>query len=73
MDAEYLAAATAIQEVFWLQFLLEEMGLNLSTPIAEKEDKIECISFSVHLGNHRNSKYIDYSYHFVREGVRSMW
>ena len=70
MEAEYMAAATATQEAFWLRFLLEELGLNVSTPIVLKEDNKACISFSDHPGNHRNSKHIDYRHHFVREGVQ---
>ena len=38
MEAEYMAAATATQEAFWLRFLLEEMGLNVATPIVLRED-----------------------------------
>ena len=30
MEAEYMAVATATQEAFWLRFLLEEMGLNVT-------------------------------------------
>ena len=33
MEAEYMAAATATQEAFWLRFLLGEMGLNVTTQI----------------------------------------
>ena len=68
MEAEYMAAAAATQEAFWLRFLLEEMGLNVSTPIVQKEDNKACISFSDHPGEHRNSKHIDYCHHFVTEG-----
>ena len=70
MEAEYMAAATATQEAFWLRFLLEEMGLNVTTPIVLREDNKACISFADHPGNHRNSKHIDYRHHFVREGVQ---
>ena len=36
MKAEYMAAATVTQGAFWLRFLLEELGLNMSTPIVLK-------------------------------------
>ena len=44
MEAEYMAAATATQEAFWLRFLLEELGLNVTTPIVLKKDNKACIS-----------------------------
>ena len=61
MEAEYMAAATATQEAFWLTFQLEELGLNVATPIVLKEDKKACISFSDHPDNHCNSIHIDYN------------
>ena len=70
MEAEYMAAASATQEAFWLRFLLEGMGLNVVTLIVLKEDNKVCISVSYHPGNHRNSKHIDYRQYFVREGVQ---
>ena len=66
-----MAAATVTQEAFWLRCLLEEMGLNVATPIVLHEDNKACISFADHPGNHRNSKHIDYRHHFVREGAQS--
>ena len=70
MEAEYMAAATATQEAFWLRFPLEEMELNVATPIVLREEKKACISFADHPGNRRNSKHIDYIHHFVKEGVQ---
>ena len=49
---------------------MEELGLNVATPIVLKEDNKACISFSDHPGNHRDSKHIDYCHHFVREGAQ---
>ena len=37
MELEYMAAATATQETFWLRFLLEEISLNVTTPIVLRE------------------------------------
>ena len=65
-----MAGATATQEAFWLRFLLEEMGLNVGTPIVLREDDKACISFPDHPGNHRYSKHIDYRHHFVRESFQ---
>ena len=70
MEAEYMAAPTATQEALWLRFLLEEMDLNVTTPIALRGDNKTCISFADHPGNFRNSKHIDYRHHFVREVVQ---
>ena len=47
---EYMAIATATQEAFWLQFLLEEMGLNVATLIVLREDNKACITFADHPG-----------------------
>ena len=66
---EYMTATSAAQEAFWLRFLLEEMGLNLTTPTVLREDNKARISFSGHPGNRHNSKRMDYRHHFVREGV----
>ena len=70
VEAEYMTAATATQKTFFLRFLLEELGLNVSTPIVLKEDNKACISFSGPPGNHRNSKHIDSCHHIVRERVQ---
>ena len=64
-----MVAAAATQEVLWLRFLLDEMGLNVSTPIVLKKDNKACISFSDHSGSYRNAKRFDYRHQFVREGV----
>ena len=65
-----MVAATATQEAFWLRVLLEELGLNVTTPFFLKEHNKACIRFSDHSGNHRNSKHIDYRHHFMRDGVQ---
>ena len=65
MDAEYMVAATATQDAFWLQFLLQDMEQNVATPIVMKEDNKTCISSSDHPGNHRNCKHVDYLHHLV--------
>ena len=51
-------------------FLLEELGLNVTTAIVLREDNKACISFADHPGNHRNSKHIDERHHFVSKGVQ---
>ena len=70
MEAEYMAAAMATQEAFWLQLLLEEMGLNVTNQIVPKEDNKASVRYSDHAGNHRISKRTDCRHHFVKEGVQ---
>ena len=44
-----MAAATATQKAFWLRLILEEMGLNLLTPILLKDDKRPALASQITL------------------------
>ena len=50
MEGEYMVTATATQDAFCLRFLLEEMGLYVTTPIILHEDNKACIAFADHPG-----------------------
>jgi hypothetical protein len=68
VEAEYIAAATAIKEAMWMGRMLEELGMSVG-PITLYCDNQGCIS---NLKNHLVSKYtkhISVSYHYAREHV----
>lgn len=68
VEAEYIAAATAIKEAVWVGRMLEELGILVGC-ITMYCDNQGCIS---NLKNHLVSKYtkhISVSYHYAREHV----
>ena len=69
MEAEYMAACAAAQEIIWLNRLLQEFGCHFTQPITLLEDNQSCIHLSKNPGDFVKSKHIHTRYHFVREQV----
>ncbi|MCO5606455.1 hypothetical protein L7F22_060643 [Adiantum nelumboides] len=68
-EAEYRGVANVTCEVIWLRSMLEDIGINISTPT-----KIFCDNLSsIYLANnpilHARTKHIEVHYHFTREKV----
>ena len=57
-----MAAAMATLDAFWLRFLLEDIGLNVATPIVQKEVTRPVLASLI--------KQIDHRHNFVRERVQ---
>ena len=60
-----LAAET--QEAIWQKMVLQELGVEVSSPIVIREDNKACQMFADYAGNFSRTKHIDVRYHFVRE------
>jgi len=57
-EAEYMAAATAIQECIWLRNIIFEENQG-------------CINLAKNTKNHGRTKHIDIRYHLIREIIKS--
>jgi len=67
MEAEYMAAFGAIQELIWLKGVLREIGIHLVDPITLHMDAKSAIALAKNPMHHKRSKHIDIKYHWLRE------
>src|SRR4051812_12063693 len=67
MEAEYLAAAAAIEEAVWLRSLLISLEVVLSAvdPITLHSDSMSAIDYSKDIKFHKRTKHIEIKYHFI--------
>ena len=70
-EAEYVALSNAAQEAIWLRRLLNDLGVDASSPTVIYEDNNGAIELSTNAKNHKRTKHIDIAYHFARERVHS--
>ncbi|KAL3665196.1 hypothetical protein V7S43_019066 [Phytophthora oleae] len=68
-EVEYMALALTTQEVVWLRFLLQEMGVKVDGPTSIRADNKSAISIAVNHGYTPRAKHIDLRAHFVRDHV----
>ncbi|XP_015162001.1 uncharacterized mitochondrial protein AtMg00810-like [Solanum tuberosum] len=68
-EAEYRALAVATADAIWIQFLLRDLGIYLSTPILAKCDNIGAIHLAHNPVFHSRSKHVALDYHFIREKI----
>ena len=67
-EAEYVALASATQEVIWLRRLFADLGLKLTDiPTVIFEDTQAAIELSKNPRHHNRMKHVDINYHFTRE------
>ncbi|TYZ61548.1 hypothetical protein PybrP1_003633 [[Pythium] brassicae (nom. inval.)] len=71
VEAEYLSLALATQDVAWLRFLLEEVGIILRGPSTICTDNQSAIQIATNHGYIPRAKHIDIRAHFVRDHVES--
>ena len=67
MEAEYMAAFGAIQELIWIKGVLSEIGIQLVDPITLLMDAKSAIALAKNPMHHKRSKHIDIKYHWLRE------
>lgn len=68
-EAEYVSAASAVQETKWLLNLLSELDFEQEFPITLHEDNMSCIKLSESDKYHHKTKHIDLRYHLLRHSV----
>jgi len=59
MEAEYMAAFGAIQELIWIKGVLSEIGIQLVDPITLRMDAKSAIALAKNPMHHKRSKHID--------------
>jgi hypothetical protein len=68
-EAEYVAAATAVQELRWLRSLLSPLSVDISLPTPLYGDNQSAIAISRNPEHHGRTKHIDVRNHVVRQQV----
>jgi hypothetical protein len=68
VEAEYMAASSAVKEALWIKRLLGEMDIPVEAPTI-KCDSQGAIKLLKHPIASQRSKHIDVIHHFVRERV----
>jgi hypothetical protein len=65
-----MALTPLVQEVSFLQHMLNEMKLKTHEPIVLYQDNQGCIKVTVNPEFHKRTKHIDVRYHYVRQKVK---
>ena len=68
-EAEYIALSITSQEAVWLRRLLENVLKQQDNPTVLYEDNQGTMELTKNPKFHNRTKYIDVSYHYVREQV----
>jgi hypothetical protein len=67
MEAEYMAAFGAIQELIWTKGVLSEIGFDYVDPMILHMDSQSAMALAKNPTHHKRSKHIDIKYHWLRE------
>jgi len=67
MEAEYMAAFGAIQELIWIKGVLSEVGFDYVDPIILHMDSKSAMALAKNPTHYKRSKHIDIKYHWLRE------
>ena len=71
-EAEFVAASSMVQEVIYIQRLLEKLGYPQTAPTSVFEDNRVCITWSEgSVGGSDSAKHIDLREHFVHDAVEA--
>jgi hypothetical protein len=71
-EAEFVAASSMVQEVIYIQRLLEKLGYPQTAPTSVFEDNRTCIAWSEgSVGGSDRAKHIDLREHFVHDAVEA--
>ena len=67
MEAEYMAAFGAIQELIWTKGVLSELDFDYVGPMILHMDSKSAMALAKNPTHHKRSKHIDIKYHWLRE------
>ena len=70
VEAEYIAAASAVKEAIWMRVLLSDLGHNITT-VDMRSDSQGAIKLAHNPVVSQRSKHIDVVYHFLREKLNN--
>lgn len=71
VEAEYMAASDAAQDLIWVSQLLKELELNGKMHTTLKMDNQGAQAIAKDPVNHQKTKHIDIRYHYLRERVQN--
>lgn len=69
LAAEYRSLALVTAELTWVQYLLKDLGVFLSTPPMLFCDNVSATYLAFNPVFHARTKHVEIDYHFVRERV----
>ena len=69
-EAEYMSISAAIQEVIWINQLMNELGFNVIKPMIVYSDNQSAIAMSNNDVHHNRTKHIDIRHHFIRDIIK---
>jgi transposase InsO family protein len=69
MEAEYMSASQASQEIIWTRNILADLGYEQKEPTLLYEDNQSCIALTKESRYHKRAKHIDLKYHFIRQTI----
>jgi hypothetical protein len=66
---EYKLVANAIAELLWIQYLLHDLGVQLTSPPKLWRDNIGATYLAANPVFHAKTKHVEIDFHFVRDHV----
>ncbi len=66
VESEYMAMCQAAKEAVWLNGLLEDLGIELRSPLLIYGDNQGALALAQNHDSHPRSKHIDIQYHYTR-------
>ena len=70
-EAEYIAAAAALNQAAWIRKILDDLGIQLDKAIVIKCDNVSAISMAKNPVYHWQTKHIKVKFHSIREAVEN--
>ncbi|CAL1354242.1 unnamed protein product [Linum trigynum] len=70
-EAEYRAMASTVSELFWLHWLLSDLGVTQTQPTRLYCDNQAALHIAANLVFHERTKHVEMDCYFVREWVLS--
>ena len=71
MEAEFDALVLILQEVLWTLGLLDEIGVQVSSPVTVFEDNQSCIKFAKGQKCHGRARHVERKFAFTRETIHN--